>query len=748
MPRYLAFLVFAAIPCVLASGGSIAQDREVFQVTFGSRTYLGDRGPVTDGGLFLTEVENGDIVVAGHGASTFTDVGRRIKPMLALISPAGHVVWKHIYTDLIDHAVEGLLTREGRQYVLLNEDLGDRRQRVSLREVRADGSLSPELSGIDDIYVAEVIPYQDGASAGFLITARPTDTGENRGLFQRDLSLFHMAVTSSNQRLPFPEGIKEAQQLQREKDGGLVFLRAAAFGSLPTEVVRVSPEGELTVLFELENEVYARFLIATSSRVYIVENVNWRNPVAPVTAFTRDGRKIWQTGLHDLTDIRSTIQLGNDLLLAGTYEDNPVIVRLDEDGNPEWTRRFRSARRDAFVASMAVLDDGWLALTGSTSPGSGGTSSMDNDGFLAVTDPNGEGLGRFDACLADMAEIEALRSQLFNRAGLEVKREILITGHRPPPVEELPPLDLPLQPPLECDAVSELDLVRFLKAAVAEAKRLNLSKPSGRVKAHVLLRPPGAIPAPGYREWRRLDGGARPSIEVNVDNAIAAIRHIATAILPYTERMLTVTDELRARTGMWVGASRDYGIGSGLPPFRENTEVAERFLALFLALSPEDQSAVQTRIGNHPVVVSADPDVLHLWGDRWIMVGRNRIDEVFDFLLTDLPEIQRQIAEAGKRVRDEIGVAVTKNDPNIPHAEFLNVMRRIHAALDDLSAADKAIIHAVRPVVTVRLNMASDIFMPGYRQQIIIAPVAADELLEYILENADEIRAQPYERPQ
>ena len=67
------------------------QGREVFQVTFGTRPYLGQRSPTTDGGRFLVAANDGDIIVAGHGASTFTDTGDRTKPMITRIAADVHV---------------------------------------------------------------------------------------------------------------------------------------------------------------------------------------------------------------------------------------------------------------------------------------------------------------------------------------------------------------------------------------------------------------------------------------------------------------------------------------------------------------------------------------------------------------------------------------------------------------------------------------------------------------------------------
>ena len=736
---------------VLAFGTAASQEREVFQVTFGSRAYLGQRAPVTDGGEFLVEAGNGDIVVAGYGGSTFTDTGNRIKPMIARIDLTGHVIWRQIYDDLQDHSVVGLVTHNGRQFAAFKQDLRwtdaelAPRQRISLREVDADGNLSRELGNIDDLYVSDIVPYRDNSGAGFLVTAIVTSGASIQRAFQRDISLFDLQVSGNVRRPKFPEGVKGARLLQRDAAGGLFFLRLAEYFSQAMGLVRLSPGGELAELFVLNDEVLSPMqLIATDSRVYLFEAVNRRNGFVPVTAFTRDGQEIWRKEIQGLSRFGQSIQQGDDLLIAGSYEGNPVIIKLDQEGHRVWIRRFRSAKSDAHIARMAILSDGWLAVTGYTGPGGGAFVSTDSDAFLGLADPDGDGFDEFGACMAAAAVIEVLREELADRAGLEVQREVLMTGRRARPVEELPPLNEPLAREMDCGVLSEHDLLRFLQEAADETRLLDLSKPSERSRIHIHLRASGVIPDPGYREWGRRGAGSEPSLEVGEDSARGLMRHLAEEVLPYTERMLAVTGELRARSGIWVGEARGYG--SGLPPFSVNTVVAERFLELFLALSPDDRQAVRSRIGNHPMVVSADPDALHLRGENRIIVGRNRIDEVFDFLLVDLPEIQRQIEQAGQRVLDELGFSVTKSS-GIPHIEFLDIVRRIDASLDDLGENDRATIRNVGPVVNVSRNMTSDIFMPGYRQQITITPVAADKLLEFILQNADEIRKQPYDSP-
>lgn len=726
------------------------RDREVFQVTFGTRPYLGERSPTTDGGKFLVAANNGDVIVAGHGASTFTDTGDRTKPMIARIDSSGHVIWRRLYDDLENHVVVALLSTGSQQYVVFKHDQRDKsggnsapRQRISLRQVDDDGLLSRELGHIGDLYVADVLAYKNEGRAGFLVTALVTTGATFQRAFQRDISLFDLQLSGAVNRPAFPEGIGGARLLQRSVDGSLVFLRMKTYFTEPMGFVRLSPEGMLESLFSLDDNLISPMqLIATDDRLYMFETANWRNGFAPITAYTRDGEVIWRKEIQGLSRFGQAIRQGDDLLVAGSYEGNPVLIKLTAEGDRVWTRRFRSAKKDAHIARMEILEDGWLAVTGSTSPGGGAFVSTDSDAFLAVADPEGKGFEEFGACMADATEIEELREELANRAGLDIQREVLMTGRQPKPIDELPPFDEPLPKSLDCGELSEHDLLAFLREAAAEARKLDLSKPSERVKIHIHLRPAEAIPEPGYREWGRREAGAVPSIEVAEDSARPAMRFIATEILPYTERMLTVTDELRAASGVWVGEARSHEAAGGLPPFKENTLVAERFLQLFRELELEDQAAVRTRIGNRPLVVGANTEVLHLWGDRWILVGQDRIDEVFTYLLNDLPILERQIEDRSQILRQNLNLNVRKSDPDLFHADYLDVLEQIIETTGHLTDSDAEIIQSIGADVHVSKDWISDIFLPDRHRMVYIEPVAAAHLLQFIVEMKDQLQTQ------
>lgn len=728
-------------------------ERQVFQVTFGTRPYLDRKSGSTDGGKYLAEAANGDIVVAGYGASSFTDTGDWVKPMIVRVDRAGRVVWKQIYDDMPDQRILAILDHLGHVFVLLDraspQANGDTHyhRRVAVRELDDDGVLSRELGGRDNLYVADVLSYHDKDQAGFLVAAIDTCCGTSTGLFLRDVSLFDVKLNGDLNRAPFRDGIKGTQFLQRDDVGRTYFLRMRNYFSQPWGIVRLTPTGEPRLLYAVDNDIQPAQLVVTADRMFFVSTEVGKESPTSIRALSEDGVVLWKKDLPELSRFSQAVVDGDGLLVAGTYEDNPAIVRLSASGETVWTRRFQSAKRKTSISAMKILNDGWLAVTGSTSPGDGAFVSTDSDAFLAVADGEGKGLERYGSCLADASAVESLRAELADRAGLDVQRETLWTGYKPTALEKLPPLDVPLPHALDCRAPTERDLLGFLRDAARETRKLKFSRPSQRVKIYVLVRAAEALPPPGYREGMRRQMGSEPSVEVNADNARAALRYVATEVLPYSERMLTVSDQLRTRLAMWVGD----GLSGVFPPentvsFRDSTIVAERFLELFDTLSPADQEMIRTKFGSRPLEISGDPDLLHVWGGRRILVGRNRVDEIFDFLLVDYPELQRQIDRANERIRDEVGFAINKSDPGLSYPDFLDILRRVGASADELSEGDKATIASVRPAVSVGSNRRSDIFVSDYDRRITIAPAAADRLLRFILANAEAIGARP-DRP-
>lgn len=730
-------------------------EREVFQVTFGTRGFGDQRRSKTDAGKFVVEAEDGDIIVVGYGASYFTDTDNDPNLMIARIDRSGNVVWRRIFDDLDDlknHEVMAVLPSGNNQYILFKQRVVNRSsvgpalgQKISVREVHADGWLSRELGSIDDLYVSDVLPYEGAEKSGFLIMALNMAGATNQVAFKRDISLYDLWGNGTVTRPRFPEGIKGARLMQRDSTGNLIFYRTETYFGGSGDIVRASVDGSLFTLATIDSDSwYPVDLLATEQHIIMISRSVTDIDAISITAFSHDGQIAWRKELREISRFGRAISQDEGVVVSGSYEGNPILIRFTLDGERQWTRRFRSTKNDAYVEDVRVLSDGWLAVTGATLPGSSYLSSRDADAFLAVADANGEGFAKFGNCMVDTAEIEALRDELRLRVGLEVERETIMSPRRPVPDEDLPPLNEKLSTPMKCGDLSEHELLMFLQEANEETRSLNLSRPSERTKIHVQLREEGSIPDPGYREWTRLIYVAVPSIEVDSKIARKAMRYAARELLPFTERMLIATEGIEEALGISVQQDRGNSLAEGVPSFRENTYVVERFLELFNELTDDEKTSIRSRVGYSPLKVAVNRDALHLWGsqNQSIIVGKNRIDEIFTYMLESLPAIEKQIADRIVVLENTLGLSANKADPDMLPATYVALLDRIIASTAQLSAGEIETIRNIGAAVRIVSNRSSDLYLSGYNREIDITPVAADSVLKFLIESEDELLLQ------
>ena len=104
----------AAIAAGLAPSWAAAA-QNTSHVTFG--TSGGD-----DGAAILVETESGDLVVAGSGASFWSDDGSiqpSGDPMVARINARGELEWQRVYADLANHRIIAFVAQGEEQYLVL-----------------------------------------------------------------------------------------------------------------------------------------------------------------------------------------------------------------------------------------------------------------------------------------------------------------------------------------------------------------------------------------------------------------------------------------------------------------------------------------------------------------------------------------------------------------------------------------------------------------------------------------------------
>ena len=725
---------------------------EVFQVIFGVRPSLTDQHSygVTDSVTYIVEAPNGDIVVAGNGASSYTDTGSRTKPMVARIDRSGNVLWRRIYEDLEDQEILAFSGKEDEQFVVFKKEVRDRSGRtrqtetLSLRRVESDGRISRELGGIKGVQIYGTAPVMQPELERFVFAGIDAEGITYSRPESRDVRLHEIDLHGDVRRLAFPEGIKGLRMLQHVGNNNFVFLRMGSFYSQPQDIARVNENGEVSQIIEWYDEMkMPSHVLATESRLFLIYQIDYRENKYRILAHSIDGSGLWHYDLEGVDRVvAATATRSGGLILSGNYEGNPLVFAVSPQGEFQWSQRFGSARANAGIAAINELSDGWLALVGSTGPGSGAFSSTDTDALLVVAGPDGAGLSDYSGCLADADEIERLRAELQLLTGIEVRREVLMSGRKPTPVEDLPPLNAKVPPAEDCGPLSEQDLHRFLRESVDEAHKLNLSKPSDRVKIDVMIRPTGSLEPARFKETGRFDVGRTPRLEVEHRSGREAIRYIAEKILPYTERFLVVFDQLQAAGRMWVGdKSRGLGLPAG-PKFSDVTVLAEQFVETLNAQPEQDRRAFVAKFSAKPIVFSADDDFLHLWGDSWLIVGKNRIDDIFEYVLKTLPEIESKILAETKALYSAVATNFRKTDPNLPRAEYLEVLRRVAASIESLSDEDIAVLRDTFATVEVGNRWINDLGLKAYRRLVYMETAAAEHTLSFIVENAEELQSQ------
>lgn len=747
---------FGLVAEIIALAGFEARaadvDREIFQVIFGVRPALSAQHGygVTDSVNYIVEAPNGDIVVAGNGASSYTDTGSRTKPMVARIDPSGNVLWRQIYEDLEDQEILAFAGRGDNQFMVFKKDNKARSGRtrntetLSLRRVDSEGNMSRQLGAIDGVQVYGTAPVVNTKLERFVFASIDAEGMTYTRPEIRDVRLHEIDLNGNVRRLAFPEGIKGLRMFQHVGNDNFVFLRMGTFYTQPQGIARVNQDGEVDQVMEWYDEVkMPSHVIATATRIFLIYQIDYREKKYRILAHAIDGSGLWNYDIEGVDRVvAATATRSGGLILSGSYEGNPLVFTVSPQGKLLWSQRFRSAKANAAIAAIKELSGGWLALAGSTDPGGGAFSSTDSDALLVVSGPGGDGLSDYSGCLADADQIERLRAELQSMTGIEVRREVLMSGRRPTPAEDLPPLNSRVPATGDCGPLSEQDLQRFLQEALDEARALNLSKPSDRVKIDIMLRPPDSIAPEGFKEMNRYDVGRTPHLEAEHTSAHAVMRYVANEILPFTERFWIVFDQLQASGRMWVG-EKHHGNGTpGEPSFREVTEMAEQFIEELNSRPEQDRRAFAAKFSAKPIVFSADDDLLHIWGDNWVLVGKNRIDDIFEYVSETLPKIESEILAETEALYSAIATQFRKSDPNLPHLEYLEVLRRISASIESLSDKDIAVLRDTFATVEVGDRYINDLGLQGYRRLVYMEIVAAEHVLSFIVENADELQSQ------
>ena len=238
------------------------------------------------------------------------------------------------------------------------------------------------------------------------------------------------------------------------------------------------------------------------------------------------------------------------------------------------------------------------------------------------------------------------------------------------------------------------------------------------------------------------DVGRVPTMSIERGAEGAALRYLADNILPYTERAWIIFDRLQEIGSMWVGEDRVTLPFVGDPPFHEVVLMAEDFLRRYDQLSAEDKSAFAIKFAQKPIVFSAVDDKLLVWGENSIHVGKNRLDDLFEYVLRTVSQLDAQILIQEGVVKETLGITTTKR-PGLDHAKYLDAIRTISSTGEALSDTDRAIVRECAVFLTISDEFNLNIRISDRCQVISINLIAADSILEEIIRNTQLFQARP-----
>ena len=118
------------------------------------------------------------------------------------------------------------------------------------------------------------------------------------------------------------------------------------------------------------------------------------------------------------------------------------------------------------------------------------------------------------------------------------------------------------------------------------------------------------------------------------------------------------------------------------------------------------------------------------------------LDDIFECVLKTLPEIESGILAETKALYSAVATQFRKSDPNLPRAKYLEVLRRVSASIESLSDEDIAVLRDTFASVEVGNRYINDLGLQDYRRLVYMETVAAEHVLSFIVENAEELQSQ------
>ena len=127
------------------------------------------------------------------------------------------------------------------------------------------------------------------------------------------------------------------------------------------------------------------------------------------------------------------------------------------------------------------------------------------------------------------------------------------------------------------------------------------------------------------------------------------------------------------------------------------------------------------------------------------MVGRNKITEVFTYLLETLPDLESQIEKEISALNNELGLRIGgKTDANMLHTEYLATLQNISASAKRLSPRQRDLIYETKAIIKIGSQKTNVVGLSGSRRQVYMRPAGADQILAFIAANAEDLLSQEY----
>lgn len=730
---------------------------ESFQLLLGTNRVQTNNHALTDGAEFVRQLRDGDLLVAGYGASHFTDVGGFQYPMLARIDGEGHVLWQRIYTELPGHRIVGLReSAEGILVLFADAGLGTH---LSLRRFDGNGEPGSTIAEIDNAQLRGA--FRNRMFTGFLI-ALPDATGSELSRMEAaNADAFSLALLLEDGRIiPVASPAAFAPLRQASDDpGAFLFVEN---GLQPLEVVGFDADLGIARRLALSAPLYIKggayppgSLAQSDSHLFVLESRphgRRQSSTMVLESFAEDGERTWQAKLGRVDVVHKVFVAANrDLVVTAEYECSPLVLRVGSDGRIKREARIRIAGRCATIGDAIELADGRVAVVGATRDARRTTGYDEGDAFLAVTDLQWQGFAELGRCLAPRRRLESAADEILSRTGVVVIRD-------PTPAIVPGPLDVDIAVPtdsrFDCGEPSESDFTDFLDAAVVATRRIHAGEKQSRGSSttadtywsqHPLLfvRARGRVGGTGYRE--SLEYGPKdPRIVAEVGLGQEAMEFALREMVPYADRMERVLEALAEAHIILVTAGRDdarYGTAS----YRERVIAAERVVDLYQGLSRSERSALAITHRFFALGIADEPGVLEFFGEAQLDVGLDRVDDVFPYLLGELLPIERRMAALRQQFSDNLNISVSSIDRRMAPDERLHALERLWASAERLDDRQRERVRRLDLELSIGREPGIE-FFGTYERRVDVGRPNIDQAFDFVLANEALIARSPTHR--